>query len=167
MTSSGPLEIRPLLFIRLLGGVVGGLVSVPYTLGGIYFLLNPSSLAENPAGLLMCVVFAVPGTWLTYRWMTVRGHADSDRIVLRGWLRTVSFPATDFSKIRVVSIPRVGDRPAKSRLMIVNTSGDEIGAIPVTLTFCRDFSSFSKSLPEIAEQARLFERHRTTNVADP
>ncbi len=128
-------------------------------------MLNPSSLAENPAGLLICVVFAVPGIWLTYRWITIRGQADPERIVLRGWLRTVSLPATDFNNIRVVNIQRVGDRPVKTRLMVVNRSGEEIGAMPVTLTFCRDFHAFSKLLPGVAEQARVLERERTANVS--
>jgi len=155
---TGPLIIRPVLLIRILGGVLGGLISIPYCIAILYFLINPSKAVENPAGVFMSLGFAVPGTWLTYRWVTIRGQADFERIVLRGWLKTLSLSAWDFSHLREVRVEGVGDKPSKTMLRVVGRCGSELGTIPATVGFCRGFGTFVASLSGIAEQSRNVHR---------
>ena len=158
MQVSDHLVVRPVTVIRILGGILGGLISIPYLIGIMYFLFNPTKAIENPWGVLMALAFSVPGSWLTYRWVTICGIVNMEKVVLRGWLKSITLSSTEFSHFREITIFDAADRAARNKLVVVTRSGQELGVVPTTLGFCRGFKSFLDSVPGFAERSRASDR---------
>ena len=61
MQVSDHLVVRPVTVIRILGGILGGLISIPYLIGMLYFFFQSIESHREPVGSFDCLGFLCAG----------------------------------------------------------------------------------------------------------
>lgn len=144
------IRLRPL--IAVLGGLVGVVITAPGVIGCIAAALQPEAAAQEPGGVGFCLVQSVIGSWLTYRWLTIRGAADAHEFHLRGWVKTLAVPTCHVAEVRCVESQAIDDWG--SHEVLVDHRGESLGAIPSTLGICTEWTQFLAHLCRLAAASR-------------
>ncbi len=149
------IRIRP--FISYLGGATGAIAAAPSVLGCFYFLFNPAEALADPWSVLFCFVLGSSISWLTFRWLTIRGEADSREIYLRGLWKTIALPTDRLMAIRRVLVRSYNlERGDNERwdYMLVGHGNKYLGSIPRSLGLCTDWERFLARLQQLAAESR-------------
>lgn len=148
------IRLRP--FIAWLGTLPCAVAAAPGAIGCIMLVGRPDFILEHPIGAAFCLAQGVGFGWLAYRWLTIRGSADPQEMVLRGWLRTLVVPTASVAAVRRIETETQNDvgSTRKTHHVLVDHDGLTLGTIPAALAICPEWQPFLAHVRRLAAVSR-------------
>ncbi|HMO83858.1 MAG TPA: hypothetical protein PKC18_02950 [Lacipirellulaceae bacterium] len=131
-------RLRPM--IRGLSATLAIVAGGPSLAGCIYYLLNWDKAVADPASVALMVTIASATLVPAYRWITVRAHANSQEILLRGMTRTIRVPTAQVADMVLISGGDVDGGTAF--YVLVDRQGEVVARVPSVLEACQNWPGY-------------------------
>jgi len=136
---------RPRLLIRILGLLLGVVISSPGLCGGLLVVSGEMTIADKIPGAAFQLTLTALGLILGIRWYRLAATMSDEAITFRGLFWTQRIRLQDIAKVQLVRVTQevLGQTPQTfTEMHLMNAANRKVAVVPASLDFYQNREEF-------------------------
>jgi hypothetical protein len=142
---------RPRLLIRILGLLLGLVISLPGICGGLLVVSGEMTLADKIPGAAFQLTLTAVGMVLGIRWYRLAAVISDETLTFRGLVWTHRIPLSQIARVQLVRVTQefLGQMPQTfTEMHLIDAANRKVAVVPASLDFYQHREDFLKRLME-------------------